>query len=210
MFDVDLDSISKLYNNSAQAYGDSPKAARWADTETQERRFEVLCAVGDLKTAKVLDFGCNVGHLLRFMRERLDFKGEYVGYDISPLAILEAAENFPFPEVRFKHTNILVDQIPEDFDYVLMSGLFSDPVSDNWALMECILKRLFVHTRKALTFNMFSTRVDYQSKELFYYQPEEVLAFCLDQLSHRVILRHDYRLRQSAGTYEFTVYVYKE
>ncbi|MBK8908784.1 MAG: class I SAM-dependent methyltransferase [Rhodospirillales bacterium] len=203
----DLERIGGHYTDLVGKHGDGPQSAQWRDRESQERRMRVLAEVGDLSGAKVLDFGCGTGHLLDFLREFCAFPGEYVGYDICADAIRLASEKYP--AIRFERRNILVDAIEEDFDYVLISGVFNHRTVDSWGLLRTVLSLLFAHTRKALAFNLLSTYVDYCDPELAYVRPEAVFAFCKETLSPLVTLRHDYCIKPGVVPFEFTVYVHQ-
>lgn len=202
-----LRQLNEHYSSLINEHGDIPQAAQWRDRETQERRMEVLAEVGDLRAAKLLDFGCGTGHLLDFLRRRSGFCGEYVGYELSVEMIALATEKFP--GVRFERRDVLSDGLAEDFDYMLMSGVFNNRVDDNWGLLTAILGCLFARTRKAIAFNAMSTYVDRFDSDLFYVSPTKVFQFCKEQLSPCVVLRHDYLVRSGIVPYEFTVYVYK-
>jgi SAM-dependent methyltransferase len=205
-FEMDLLAIDQHYSKLVEKYGYSAPGVQWSDRETQERRLEILTQIGDLRAAKVLDFGCGVGHLLSFMRERFAFVGEYVGYDLSA-AMIAAARN-KFPNTRFEQRDILAKSISEHFDYILISGVFNNRVNDGWGLMTKLLATLFPHARKALGFNALSSYVDYCDAELFYVDPERVFHFCKEELSPCVCLRHDYLIRPHVIPFEFSIYVY--
>lgn len=206
-FREDLSRLNQHYSQLLEEHGDSPRGVQWTDTETQERHMAILTEVGDLRSAKVLDFGCGTGHLLVFMQHHLAFTGEYVGYDLSARMISTAQKKFP--GIRFEQRDILAEGISEDFDYVLINGVFNNRVDDNWGLMTAILRCMFPHTRKALAFNALSTYVDFFAPELFHVSPEKVFRFCKEQLSPCVSLRHDYLVRPGVVPFAFSVYVYR-
>ena len=205
-FQKDLSQLSEHYSRLLEEHGDSPQAVQQTTVETQERRMTVLAEVGDLRSAKVLDFGCGTGHLLTFMQRQLAFTGEYVGYDL-PANMISTAQK-KFPGFRFEQRDILAEGMPEDFDYVLINGVFNNRVDDNWALMTALLKCLFPHTRKALSFNALSTYVDFFDPDLSYVSPLKVFRFCKEQLSPCISLRHDYMIKPGIVPFEFSVYVY--
>jgi SAM-dependent methyltransferase len=206
-FEQDLLNIQKHYSKLVHKYGDSAPGVQWRDRETQERRLEILTEVGDVRFAKVLDFGCGVGHLLSFMRNQFGFKGEYIGYDLSA-AMIAAAIN-KFPDAKFEQRDVLAEGLSEDFDYILISGVFNNRVSDGWGLMTKLLSTLFPHARKAMAFNALSSYVDYCDSELFYVEPERVFHFCKEHLSPCVSLRHDYLIKAGVVPFEFSVYIYQ-
>jgi SAM-dependent methyltransferase len=206
-FQEDLSRLSEHYSRLMQQHGDTPPGVQWRDRQSQERRLTILTEAGDLRSAKILDFGCGTGHLLTYMQRELGFAGEYVGYDLSARMIATAKNKFP--QIRFELRDILTDGIPEDFDYVLVSGVFNNCVKDGWSLMTKLLSTLFQHTRTAIAFNALSTYVDYCDPELFYVNPESVFRFCKEQLSPCVCLRHDYLVKPGIVPFEFSTYVYK-
>ena len=205
-FDKDIDRLRQHYSNLIKKYGDSPKGVQWTDKKTQEKRMAVLAEVGDLRFAKVLDFGCGAGHLLEFLTTQLNFEGEYVGYDICS-SMIHAAKR-KFPNIRFEERNILKNHPNENFDYILANGVFNNRISDNWNFMRAILKRLFLHASKGISFNAMSTYVDHFNNGLFYVDPEKVFSFCKEELSPSVTLRHDYLVKPNVVPFEFTIFVY--
>lgn len=206
-FKSDLFQLEQFFSNQVREHGDTPQGNQHKDMELQERRMEVLADVGDLRCSKVLDFGCGTGHLLAFLRTRLAFQGEYVGYDLSAEMIAIASNKFP--GIRFERRNILTQGVPEDFDHILINGTFFNRVTDNWGLMTELLGRLFPRTRKALAFNALSTYVDFFNPGNFYVSPENIFRFCKERLSPCVTLRHDYLSKPGVVPFEFTVYVSK-
>jgi SAM-dependent methyltransferase len=203
----ELSLLEQHYSQLLRDYGDTPRAADWRDLEQQEHSMAVLTEVGELGSAKVLDFGCGTGHLFNFLKHRLRFTGEYVGYDIT--AGLVAAARKKFPGVRFEQRDILAQGMDEDFDYIFISGVFNDRTKDNWGLMTAILRSLFPNVRKALAFNALSTYVDFLDPRLYYVSPEKLFRFCKVELSPCVALRHDYLVRPGVVPFEFSVYVYR-
>ena len=201
-----LHCLAEHYSGLLDEHGDTPPGVQWRDRETQERRMEILAEVGDLRTAKILDFGCGTGHLLDFLRRRARFSGEYVGDELSTDMIALATRKFP--DARFETRDVLASGFAEDFDYVLISGVFHIRVEDSWDLLTETLRRLFTRTRRAIAFNAMSTYVDHFDRDQFYVSPTRIFQFCKEQLSPCVTIRHDYLLRPDTVPYEFTVYVH--
>lgn len=206
-FDRDLEALSKHYGGLVREHGDAPESAQYSDRETQERRMEVLCEIGVTKHSKVLDFGCGTGQLLSFLQRSIGFEGEYVGYDISPEAI-DFAQS-AHPAGRFEVRNVLENPADETFDFVLVSGVFNNLISDNRGFFEAISTRLMAQAKVGYAFNMLSRFVDYLDDGLYYGDPLQVFRFCKEQLSPLVTLRHDYAVRSGSIPFEFTVYVHR-
>jgi SAM-dependent methyltransferase len=183
------------------------RGAQYADRATQERRMEVLCEIGVGKHSKVLDFGCGTGQLLSFLKRSLEFEGEYVGYDISPEAVAFARSTHP--SGRFEVRDILDQPGEEKFDYVLVSGVFNNLISDNQSFFEAISHRLMQQAKVGYAFNMLSRFVDYFDEGLYYEDPLRAFCFCKEQLSPFVTLRHDYAVRPGSIPFEFSIYVHQ-
>ncbi len=203
----DVARLTDHYTALYDRYGDSPQAAQWSDQATQERRMEILAQVGDVTCAKILDFGCGTGRLLDYLIRTRGFAGEYVGYELIPDLVAHARATRQLG--RFEVRNVLADGVPEDFDYIVIGGVFNNRLGDNKAFMAEVLRRLFPHARCGLAFNALSTYVDYFDPDLFYMDPGEVFELCKQELSPRVALRHDYEVKSGVLPFEFTVYVYK-
>jgi SAM-dependent methyltransferase len=201
----DLEALERHYAGLAKQHGDAPESAQWSSRASQEKRLELLCELGDLRRAKVLDLGCGTAHLLEFLRSQRAFEGEYVGWDLAEPALELARARLP--GVRLERRDIFSQGVGEDFDHVLISGVFNNKVSDNWAYLTSTLKLLWPHCRRGLAFNLLSTYVDWFEDDLFYADPERVFRFCKEELSPAVALRHDYLVREGAPPFEFTVYV---
>ncbi|MBK8008143.1 MAG: class I SAM-dependent methyltransferase [Rhizobiales bacterium] len=205
-FDDIARANAEHYDRLLRESGDTHAAAQWADQPTQDLRLKILCEIGDLKPAKVLDFGCGMGRLYELLSAQ-GFKGEYVGYEIAPN--LAAAAQKKHASARFECRDILKNGLPEDFDYVLISGVFNNKHSASSEYVQAVLKTLFARTRKGIAFNGLSTYVDYLAENLNYMDPIETFARCKAGLSSAVTLRHDYQLKANVIPYEFTIYVYK-
>ena len=206
-YDKIFRKISTVYDESLTKYGDSPKSVGQLDIQTLERRLLILTQVGDLKNSKVLDFGCGIGYLYSYLKKKIKFNGEYVGYDISNEMINFA--NKKYKNVRFENKDILSERINERFDYVIINGTFNNKINQNLNWIKKTLKILFKKTDKAIAFNNITSYVDYFDKKLYYAQPEKIFNFCKSELSSLVSLRHDYQIKDKKLPYEFTTYVYK-
>ena len=206
-YDQIFKKISGEYDKNFFKFGNSPKSVGQLNIDTLEKRLSILTQVGDLKSSKILDFGCGFGYLYSYLKKKIKFNGEYVGYDISNEMINFA--NKKYKNVRFENKNILRSKIKERFDYVIINGTFNNQINQNFDWIKKTLKILFKKTDKAIAFNNITSYVDYFDNRLFYAQPEKIFNFCKSELSPLVTLRHDYQIKDKKLPYEFTTYVYK-
>ena len=105
--------------------------------------------------------------------------------------------------------NILEQPAEEKFDYVLVSGVFNNLISDNRAFFEAVSRRLMTQVDIGYAFNMLSRFVDYFDDGLYYEDPLQAFRFCKEQLSPLVTLRHDYTVRPGSIPFEFSIYVHR-
>lgn len=169
------------------------KALGWGSEESQQKRFQVLSEIGDLKGKIVLDVGCGFGDFYNCpgLGEVLHF----TGIDKNPKHIEVAKRRYP---AEFYVGTI--EGVNGRFDYIFASGIFNLQI---WAGREETIKRMFMLCGYGVAFNIHSTKADFTSDSVYYSNPGEMLEFCL-ALTRKVVLRHDYM------THDFTVYLYKE
>lgn len=202
-----MQNISDHYNRLVRKHGYAPESVHFSSWETIERRFQILVeGFSDIRTARILDFGCGIGHLLGFLQRR-GYTGEYVGYDISE-GMIELARS-RYPDARFEHRNLLDSPPEESFDIAFVSGVFNNATDCNRTFMERSLRVLFQSVRQGVAFNALSRYVHYRDESLYYCCPMEVFDFCKSELTPRVALRHDYELKPNVIPFEFTAYLYK-
>lgn len=203
--DQNISELSNHYSKRFEKYGDSPKSVQWSDSTSQERRFEILTEVSESISGKVLDFGCGIGDLYEFLRKK-NISCEYYGVDLSH-EMIEFAQK-KYPKGNFEVLDIFKQDVGDTFDYIFISGVFNNLISNNKLFMETILRKLFNHVKGAIAFNSLSTYVDYRDDGLFYSDPMEVFRFCKENLSPCVTLRHDYLIKKGVIPFEYSVYVY--
>ena len=196
------------YSSLAKRHGDSPRAAQWRGSQSQERRWEILFEIGDLSDAKILDFGCGTGAMYASLRRCFDFTGEYVGCDISE-GMLKIARS-KFPRVRFEALDIFADPPGEMFDYVFVSGAFNNDHPDAHDFVRAAIPRLFARARKGFAFNALSAYAANHVIELIYLDPVELFDWVRREVTPLVTLRHDYRIDEEEQPEDFTLYLRRE
>src|SRR5262245_3237357 len=207
-FPQDLERLGRHYTDLVRAHGTGSRGAQQTDRATQERRMEILAGIADLSKAAIFDFGCGAGHLLTYLKAFHSFRGKYIGCDLTEEILAVAKKNHP--EARFMRRDVLADGLTEKVDFALVSGTFNNRMCDNWGFLTAALRALYSGVRDGVSFNLLSCYVDYFDDGLYYADPEAVFRFCKEELSPRVALRHDYKIKSGVLPYEFTVYVYRD
>jgi 2-polyprenyl-3-methyl-5-hydroxy-6-metoxy-1,4-benzoquinol methylase len=196
----DKDYLLKIYHQSLATYGDTPEAVQWSNA-SQRYRFKVLTEIAPLEGATLLDYGCGKGDLYQYLVES-GFRGTYTGFDINR-ELLDVART-KYPGVRFEQCDIEETSVNETFEYVLISGIFNNRISDNDGFIRSVLKRCFNLAKCGLAFNAISTYASRRDQEMYYSSPEAMFQFCMTELSPWVTLRHD------NVPYNFAIYVYRK
>lgn len=198
---VDED-VRSHYRALALEHGDSHVAAQYSSRKSQHARFAVLAEVGDLRGARVLDFGCGAGELAAFFDE-VGIECRYTGVDAVD-EFLEIARR-RFPSHRFGRWN---DYAGERFDFIFVSGVFNNKMQDNTAFFRSTVTALFARTEKALAFNLMTDCVDYQDKNIWYTKIGDIVNF-LKTVTPYLSVRNDYLLKPGSIPFEYAVYAYR-
>jgi 2-polyprenyl-3-methyl-5-hydroxy-6-metoxy-1,4-benzoquinol methylase len=197
-------NLAEHYKSLLLKYGDSPEASQWSSIDTQEKRFEILTQIGNLDNKSILDFGCGTGHLVTYLENR-GLKFTYTGVDIVD-DLLEVAKQ-KHPQHNFSNFDEICNQ---NFDYVLISGVFNNRIEDNLSSYQKIVKECFSLAKEGLAFNMLSHYVDFYNPDLFYEKPETLFEFLKKEVSPYITIRNDYQVKNGVIPFEFTVYIYKK
>lgn len=192
----------KIYDESTNKHGISSSSVLLDDQQTQYLRFQEIIKYISIERSNttILDVGCGNCELYKFLNFS-GFRGRYTGFDINEKLIAISKERFKNIDVR--KVDILEDNIDEKFDYVVMSGLFNLNAGQSKEWVFKFIEKMFSFSDEALIFNMISDYVNYKEESIYYQNPQELLAFCLSNLSKRVTLAH-HNL-----PFNFTICIYK-
>ena len=158
--------------------------------EGQRFRFEKLFEIADLDGASVLDLGSGLGAMYPPLRARFA-TARYHGVDVVPEMVACAAAKHP--GASFQVANLLEDEVGARFDYVLMSAIFNNVMSDATSFLEALVERAWAHADRGLGFNFLSHHVNFSEDSMAYHDPARVLDFCIRRLSPRVRIEHHYQ-----------------
>ena len=200
--------LAKHYDELISKFGSGPRSSQWRDEKTQNRRFQILCQnLPPLSESSILDFGCGTGAFFEYLKNSHNFIGRYTGIDISTKAI-EVAKSI-HQDGNFLNTDILLNDLPDTYDYIFISGTFNNETENHLEWVQANLRKLFVSTNKVLVFNMLSNYVDYKDDGLYYSDPEQLFGFCKLELSPAVNIIHAESIYESLPPFEYVIQVFR-
>ena len=202
VFESDKSVILGFFSRQLRECREGPEQVGWHGEESQSTRFRILSEVDSLEGCTILDVGCGLGGFLDFLSQHEVQPRKYVGVDINPMSVETAAQRHP--NELFFCRDILEDPFEEKFDFVVASGIFNLATPHAHELTFATFYQMYELCEKGIAVNFLSEWSPFpRNEKSVYYDPEMVLDFVLEKLSHRVVLRHDYRPN------DFTFYVYR-
>ena len=203
-------SIVSHYESCLERHGDTHLGVDWPNKEDARTRYRVMLDVIRPTSAdniSLLDFGCGVSHLYEYILEQGLKQIEYSGLDLSEKFVTLSRRKFP--GVKYYCGDILDDAFTlPDFDYIVMSGVFTEKRSlsfdEMFSYFKEVLRRVFDRARIGVAFNVMSKHVDWEREDLFHLPFDILASFLTQNLSRHFVVRHDY------GLYEYTVYLFRE
>ena len=203
----DINEVSekyrKYFNERFSKYGESVKSL-WGNLDSQLHRFEILSQIGELKDKNILDVGCGFGGFYDFIVNRKKISiGKYIGIDINS-EIVKVGEK-RHPKIQLYCSDILNFQANIPIDYSVASGIFFLPDANWEKYLTKVSKKMFSLSKIGIGINLLSVFSPNSgiNKESYYADPSKVLKIIMEEVSHKLVLRHDYRDN------DFTIYVYK-
>ena len=176
------------YRGRFHKYGDAPEAVGMS-ADGQRFRFQKLMEIGDLRNRRVLDVGCGIGDFYPFLVEKFG-RIDYTGIDLVAEMVDFASKKFP--RARFLCQDLFADPLEETFDYGMISTVFNYAMSGSGESMRELLTEAFKYCTRGLGFNFLSTYMNFTNPEMAYYDPAQVLDFCLQNLTRKVVMHHHY------------------
>src|SRR5438128_2131737 len=176
------------YRNRFQKYGDAPESVGMS-SDGQRFRFRKLMEIGDLRHRRVLDLGCGIGDFYPFLVEKFG-QLDYTGIDLVAEMVDHAMKKYP--RARFLCQDLFAQPLEETFDYVLISTVFNYAMPGSGEHMRELLTHAFKYSTRGIGFNFLSTFVNFTDPEMAYYDPGQVLDFCIQNLTRKVVIHHHY------------------
>lgn len=210
---------NEYFGSRFKKYGFSHKSLSWESPFTQNARFVELlkiCTMGQkLKCFSLLDFGCGLGHLYKFIKDNGllgTWEIKYEGTDINTAFITEASRNFSAARFTLKDEGLY----KRDFDYIVCSGLYNLKFSDEFdvsAHYKTELAKLFGAAQHGLAVNfqtlnalsLIPQRLREGEKKRFYFHDPEKILEDLKAITGNITISNNYL----PGDYDITFYLLK-
>jgi SAM-dependent methyltransferase len=200
--------IKKHYQDLFRKFGNKSESVQYTDKASHYKRFEILSQI-DRQLNSIVDVGCGLAHLYDYLKTK-GFKGQYLGLDYVNEFIESCKRTYETEEnCSFDQFDIIINDIPKNYDYVMLSGVFNNKFENNKEFMEISINKMYEACNKGVAFNAMSTYVDYQDEELYYSNPIEIFDFCKKNITNKVTLKHDYLVKENSIPFEYCIYLYK-
>src|SRR5438105_15182939 len=122
----DKEMLIANYRGLFQRHGGAPEATQMS-ADGQRFRFLKLMEIADLRNRRILDLGCGIGDFYPLLIEKCG-QLDYTGIDLVPEMIQHAANKYR--RARFLCRDLCTEPLDETFDYVLVSVVFNNAMSD--------------------------------------------------------------------------------
>lgn len=185
--------------------GPSPSGLFWNNRETQEHRFAMLLNNLDLKNKfSIHDVGAGIADLHKYLNKN-KINHIYSGTEIVPEMVKYI--NQVYPTIKIFERNILNAEDIEKYDYLVLSGTLNlkTGTAQEWKKFTFeLLKKMFSMSKIAISFNFLTTYKNKTDENLCYFDPKEMLDFCIKNLSRFVSINH------FSPLYETTITVFTQ
>ena len=188
--------VDTVYSKYIEKYSkNQPECVGWLDgSKNVLIRNQKIYEAGIGDNDSVLDIGCGVAHLYKFLKMG-GWNGKYLGVDPNKKAIDMIDEN-----INAMHGTI--EDLPDfmKYDWVIASGVFNLGLTEN--LTFSIIHNMISHANKGIIFNML--QAPYPDSKYEAYYPDYVKNKLLKYENDRIEIIEDYM----GDDAEFTIYFY--
>jgi SAM-dependent methyltransferase len=196
------------YSAKISEHGPTPPAVDWPRADIAAITYlKTLAVIRDRHRdtpVNLLDVGCGYGGLHTFAKKH-GYHLNYTGIDIVPGMIHHARELNP--EGDYVVGDALEYKFDRKFDYVVCVGILTQKLKSSSLDMDRyaaqLIRKMFDLADVGIAFDIMTNRVNFMVPESYHRSPIEILAFCLSELSNKVMIDHAYE------RYEFTTYVFR-
>lgn len=187
-----MDSVERskeIYTKAFQQYGDDTRSCLW--DRPMIMRYQQLYKIAPLDHCSILDLGCGLGGFYEYLRDDCKVENlQYTGIDIIEGMIELASKKYP--GAAFRTLDIFQEKLDTKYDYVFMCGTFNIEMEDSHVFLRKMLKEAFSYCKKGIAFNFISSYVNYKTEGTAYHSPQDILSFCIENLSSKVDMHHHY------------------
>lgn len=190
-------NIIDFYNQYLDAFPlTEPSAVGWTNETTQHKRFEALFDVGISDGNTILDYGCGLGHLNKYIALNGPKNIYYCGIDINPNYIAMAQQLYP--NQIFMVSDIETVEIKPVVNYVIGSGVFTYGIGIDEMVSK--VEKAYELAQNGVAFNFLNEESGIYG--LITYNKKEVI----NKLSHigNIQFADNY-----LGKEDFTIYIKK-
>ncbi len=168
-----IKSIRKYYKTRIYITSEDHEILGWETKEAQLQRFKVLTDTFELTRKSLLDVGCGLCSLLKYLNS-LGIDMDYTGTDIMPEMVEMAKKRYPGTKIYLTDVFNENPGINGIFDIVFSSGIFNINLGNNRDFLPFAVNRLLSFAKESVVFNLLHTRSPDKDTQYFYYQPDEV------------------------------------
>lgn len=209
---MSIDDVRKqqvaFFSHLFEEHKDTPYAVASESQAHKMLRYERLCRIfAGERNISVHDIGMGMGHLYEYIRDHHgDLAIQYSGTEIVKDYYDHCVKSHP--GVRFYLRDLLTVDQAEQYDYVLISGVFHQMRENQRGLWEqymfALLAKAFQMARRGIAFNVVSEHVDFYQPAIYYCNLTKLMYFIVDHLSRFFSMDHAYAL------FEATVFVFHQ
>ncbi|MDX2256964.1 MAG: class I SAM-dependent methyltransferase [Pseudanabaenaceae cyanobacterium bins.39] len=203
------ETLHNHYRETFLLHGATSKGVDWGEKEwasllRQAKMLEVINNTGE-NNISLLDVGCGYGALADIIKKQA-LPIDYTGIEVVKEMLEVAKTNHP--NHQFIHGDILEVEVGK-YDYVVCNGILTQKLDTSILEMnqfaQRLIRKLFEICNCGVAFNLMTTFVNFQSDNLYYRNPAELMAWCMSELTPHIRVDCAYQL-----WYEYTVYLYKK
>jgi SAM-dependent methyltransferase len=166
--------------------GDDMAVLEYPNEEVQQKIFRHAVEKFDLTDRTILDVGCGLGYLKKYLDAQGVRYRSYLGVDLSEKMVAGAVKRFgPY----FERRDVLEKPFAEgEFDVVFLLSVLGYPISDDpFGYMSALLRELFRIAREGLVFTHLAPGRRQEPSD-FTVAPAEMADWCSKHLSPHVVL----------------------
>lgn len=185
-----LKSTILYYKNLYDKFGKSPKSLGW-HKGNQFLRYKQLINNWDLNNSSILDVGCGFGDFANFLKLCKIKNFKYTGIDLMSDFIDISKKKLNNKNIVLYKDEFLTKKFKKKYDYVIASGTFNLKIKkiNKYIYLFNMIKKMFLLSKKSISFDFLSDKVDYSHNHNFNYSPEKVLTLAY-KLSKNIELKN--------------------